>query len=148
MDTLRIDNIVLKWPAVYKAPTAIPSTIPARHSVSFEVTEELIAELAEHGIAPKFNERLNRFFFHARSAIAPLVTPRGDDFDKLVRAIQIAQARNMVPDVLLRDLSVDLRVRLFDYAYNGHKGRGMSIDEIIADEDEMLRAAIRRPGWL
>lgn len=140
--TIRLNGVILRWPAVYEKTTAIPDQLPARHSVSFAADEELIAQLGEHGIAPKFNEGQEGFFFHAKSGIAPIVTPKGGDFDALVRAVQIAAARNIPLDKLLRDLPTDIRVTFYEYSFKkGHSGRGMAVKEVIADEAAMLRIA-------
>lgn len=143
--TILITNATLYYPSIYKATSAMKE-VPPRHSVSMEVSDEwaqfLITEGAKEMPARDERPRL----FRATSSFPPLVTPardvNGGEFDKLVRAMQIADARNMPRDQLFRGMEVEVRVQFFDYAIQGHSGRAMGVREVIADADDLLHAAM------
>ena len=137
---IRVNGVILRWPSVYQPSSALPD-IPPRYNAAFMATEELVALFEEHEIRPKYKERLDDYFFHARTGVAPLITPRGGDFDAMVRATQIAAARNIPLDRLLRDLPTDIKVTFYNYTSPHGSGRGMSLVEVIADEAAMLRIA-------
>ncbi len=142
---IRLNGVQIIYPAIYEAHE-FGDELPAKFSVGCSVTEDHVRLLNNLGVVGHPETGL----FYFRSSHAPRVSVGGNTvsaYEELVKAFQIADARNIGRDKLFRDITANIDIRLFDYNVNinwsRYKGTGGAILEIWVDPYEIFSAAVR-----
>lgn len=138
-----ITDVKLLYPAIYETRRR-PGSDLDRHMLGFEVSEEWAKWLTDAGIRIKSKDGV--LWANSNNAIAPLVAAQGSNYDPLLKAVALAAARNITLDRVMRGMEADVRVQLYDYDYNGLKGKGLAVVEIIVNADDLLLNVIQCTG--
>lgn len=126
-----LNDIILTYPNIY-SPRNLPGFKP-RYGAGFKYEG--------NGLAGKGIFSNSRDIYNATSAYPPLVSVKNGKYSLLVEALNIADARNLSRDKLLKDMTVDLALAIYEYDNPHGQGRGISIAQVEVDAELMLKLA-------
>lgn len=140
-------GIVCQYPNIFAQRPAIPASEgerprPPVYSVRFDVFESDFEDAPEqiHSITERYARYLPSITVMGHKP--PIITAAGGNYETLLKAIQIAQARRLFMDGLLIDERARITVEWFEVKDPRFKNKwALSLREIIIDEFDLLNRA-------
>lgn len=115
---LKLKNVTLRFPSLY-APREFEGR--EKYTTAFEPKTEDAHSLIDARVSPKRDTGM----FNTNSNFPPVIFC--DDYDMLVRTFQIADARNIKRDQLMRDLTADVEVSVYEYETRERSGTALAL---------------------
>lgn len=136
---IELKNVTLLYPAIYVAHSSPFGDSRPKFATAFmtlNAADEIM--LDNLGINPKTSARTGEIYYSASSGIAPVVNVKGDKYDEVIRAFNIADVRNISRDKLLRGANADIKFITFRYEHGDRSGIGLGLVSITINEPQKL----------
>lgn len=127
-----IHPVKIIWPAVFKPRQALP-TSPLRYSVGFECSNKTFID---QGVFPN-----SKNIYNASSLYAPRIMVYDGKYDLFVKTLNIADARNIPRDMLLKNMEVYLMVCFLEHKHLGETRKVLGLDRVSLDAEELYKRA-------
>lgn len=131
-------KIKIQSAAITKPFSAIAEVAP-RYFISFTTSVENMERLKKEGIEGKIKE--GEIIFNASSRFKPKISETNNDYDTLVKALQIAAYRQLNQKEIFCEMDMDLIARPVEIEANpyGIKKILLTLDGVIVDGQELLK---------
>lgn len=127
---MKIKGIII-YPHIYDV------SIFDRYEISFTTLPQVEKELKDVGIFPNKND-----VFNFKSRFQPVVS--SDDYDLLVKAFQIADARNIKKDKLFVYVQAEINFNVYEYKHAHRSGVGGGFQHLTVSAEQIYKNALEK----
>lgn len=140
MTILILKSVELIYPQIYTGSSFEGASI--RYRTAFTTNKKTAKELAKVGVYPKGPMDL----YNTNGAYGPTVTCHEKNYNGLLAALALADARNIPRNNLFRNVTADLVVKPYDYEHDDRKGVGMTVIDVLVDANDLNTNAVHFGG--